>query len=553
MPWRGPEIPGEFPTLGPLVAEWIQAHCAQPDRHIAGQPFSLVDEQYRHLLWEYRLHEAATVDLDAPAAPFVYDGNVLVRPQKWGKGPFSAARICAQAAGPVLFAGWAEGGEETDWGYVYEEGEPMGMPWATPIIQVAALAEEQTNNIWRALLPMIRKGAISAEIDDTGLQKIYLPDDGVIERVTSKAPSKQGSRTTYAEIDETSELTKSNGGRYLVNVMRRNIAGTGGRWSATSNAYDPAQGSVCQVDVENKKPGVYVNYPKPLEGSWANKRDRRRILKNAYKGIPWVDVNRVESECASLDAEGESAQGERFYGNRIVAGADRAFDLLLYKKLAVPEFDESHPLLVPKPENAIERGRLVTLGFDGALTQDATGLVATDVESGHQTVVGVWERPANLPPEDDSWMVDVDDVYQTVDWAFDFWNVWRLYADPPHWKDDINKWAGLYGEDKVVLWWTNQKKRMAYALLDFKTAMRPGVMSHDGNEALVRHVGNAVKRLTRMRDDSDRFWLWVIGKDGEKSAHKIDLAMAACLSWAARGDAIRAGVINEPEYESAAW
>ena len=30
MPWRGPEYPGEFPSLGYVVAEWIQAWCVTP-------------------------------------------------------------------------------------------------------------------------------------------------------------------------------------------------------------------------------------------------------------------------------------------------------------------------------------------------------------------------------------------------------------------------------------------------------------------------------------------------------------------------------------------
>ena len=106
MTWRGPEYPGEFPTLGYVVAEWIQDRCAIPDRHQAGEPFVLTREQVAHLVLEYRLWPKAKVVPDRESAPFVYVGNYLVRPQKWGKGPFSAARICAQAEGPVLFAGW---------------------------------------------------------------------------------------------------------------------------------------------------------------------------------------------------------------------------------------------------------------------------------------------------------------------------------------------------------------------------------------------------------------------------------------------------------------
>ncbi len=55
MPWRGPEEPGEFPTLGHQVAAWIEASCAIPDGDYAGAAYVLTDEMYRFLLWYYRL------------------------------------------------------------------------------------------------------------------------------------------------------------------------------------------------------------------------------------------------------------------------------------------------------------------------------------------------------------------------------------------------------------------------------------------------------------------------------------------------------------------
>src|SRR3954463_16286324 len=97
MPWRGPKERGEFPSLGYEVAEWIQAMVAVPDGDAMGQPFVLTDEMYRFLLWHYRLDEDGK---------FVYRRSQLVRPQKWGKGPLSAAMICAEAEGPVRFDGW---------------------------------------------------------------------------------------------------------------------------------------------------------------------------------------------------------------------------------------------------------------------------------------------------------------------------------------------------------------------------------------------------------------------------------------------------------------
>ncbi|MFD7886884.1 hypothetical protein ACFV3O_00010 [Streptomyces albidoflavus] len=62
MGWRGPERPGEFPTLGWLVGEWIEAHCVVPDGDDIGQPYLLTDEMWTYLAWHYRLRAEATED-----------------------------------------------------------------------------------------------------------------------------------------------------------------------------------------------------------------------------------------------------------------------------------------------------------------------------------------------------------------------------------------------------------------------------------------------------------------------------------------------------------
>ena len=184
MPWRGPEVPGEYPTLGYQVADWIEAHCAIPDGEQAGEPFILTDEQLRFILQHYRLKPGATPKVRKPSAAFEYRRSQLVRPQKWGKGPFSAAIIGAEAAGPVLFDGWDA------------SGEPVGKQWATPWIQVVAVSEDQTDNVWTALVPMIELGALTADIPDTGKTRINVQglggSWGKIEPVTSSARSRLG-------------------------------------------------------------------------------------------------------------------------------------------------------------------------------------------------------------------------------------------------------------------------------------------------------------------------------------------------------------------------
>lgn len=506
-------------SLGPQVADWIEANCAVPDGDLAGEPYVLTEEMLSFLDRFYAVDERGR---------FVFRRAQLVRPQKWGKGPFSAALICAEAAGPVLFDGWDA------------DGEPVGRPWPTPWIQVVAVSEDQTANVWTCLVPMIELGGLAADIPDTGKTRINVRgahgSAGLIEPVTSAASSRLGQRLTFAVHDETHSWTKINGGVKLADTQRRNLAGMKGRSIETTNAWDPAEESVAQVTFETAPEDVLRDYPVPPVGSIRNKRERRKVLRAVYGDSFWVDLDRIEAEIDELLPR-DPGQAERFFLNRIVAGQDKAFDLEVFKALARP--------------GGIADGRLVTLGFDGARRQDSTGLVATCVETGHQVLVGAWERPQDSADED--WEVDEQDVNQAVADAFDRWDVWRLYADPPYWETALDRWAGTYGDDRVIRWWTNRTKQMAYALKAWVGDWRDGTYSHDGSDALERHVGNSVRMATRIRDEDTGGFLWVIRKESPKSRRKIDLAMAACLSWEARGDAIRAGAMNRKTYRTASW
>ncbi|MEH3055533.1 MAG: hypothetical protein PGN13_16270 [Patulibacter minatonensis] len=552
MPWRGPEFPGEFPTLGWIVAEWIEANCVVPDRGSAGEPFRLRGWQLQHLLWQMRLHPDAEYDPDKPAAPFLYNGTLMVRPQKSGKGPFSAARICAQAAGPVLFGGWDE------------DGDPIGIPWASPHIQVAATAEDQTDNIWRVLKPMIELGPLANVITDTGLQRMNLPNGGIIEPVTSKALTRLGARITYVEIDQPESMTDANKGTKLVTTLLRNLSGTGGRFGATGNAHDPTEKSIQQTWVEKPRKDMWVDFPPPAKGNWKNKRDRRRIVTKGYEDSPWVDPERILAEAEAFDLAGNPNEAARFLGNIVTAGADKAFDLERYRSLAVERRIDG--------QIGIPKGRWVTLGFDGAVTKDTTGLLATDVETGHAVVVRAWARPLHLR-DDEEWRIPIAEVNESMEWAYSGsgWKVWRGYFDPPHYRDDIARWISAYGDEKVHEWWTDRRKAMGYAIKDFvadlaASSSSAGPITHgpldDSQEAralhemLQVHVGNAVRKLTQIPDEDPETKtsrLWIISKESDDSVNKIDLGMCHILAQTARRDAIRSGVLNTKTYRTAGW
>lgn len=184
---------------------------------------------------------------------------------------------------------------------------------------------------------------------------------------------------------------------------------------------------------------------------------------------------------------------------------------------------------------------LITLGFDGARFRDATALIATHIESGYQWPVGIWAPPLQKATME-QWEVDAVAVDAAVTEAFRRWDVWRLYADPYWWESELAAWTGRFGEKRVIEWRTNRLSQMAYALRAYHTAMVNGDVTHDGDREFAQHIANACRQETNFRDPDTGERMWVIRKDRKDSLFKIDAAMAGCLAWEARNDAIAAGV-----------
>jgi hypothetical protein len=507
-----------FPTLGYLVGDWIEANCAIPDGEHAGEPYLLTDEMWRFLLRHYRVNPAAFRDERSGLwrGVFFFDrGSQLCRPQKWGKGPFSSAITCAEAApdGPVLLDGWDA------------DGQPVGRPRPTPWIQVAATSEDQTDNVWSSIVPMIERGALAADIPDTGLTRILLPDGGKIEPVTSSAGSRLGQRIGFAVQDQTESMTDHNGGRRLVDTMRRNLAGMGGRWLETCNAWDPRESSVAQYTAEHERDGVHHDDVDPGAGSIRNKTDRRRMLRKVYGGSWWVDLDRVESEIVALLPR-DPAQAERWYLNRKQAGEDAAFDVHRWAELAAA--------------HDVPAGALVVVGVDGARFRDALAIVATEVETGYQWPLIIRERPPGAGP---AYEHDADAIDGVMVDAFARFDVWRAYVDPQHISHLLERWQGRWGDKRVVPWWTNRPKPIAWAVRNYSEAVAAGDVTHDGDGDLARHVANARRQKLTVRDDKGRE-MHTIAKDFPESPRKMDAAMAAVLSWEARGDAIADGALE---------
>lgn len=517
----------DFPSLL-VVPAWIERHCSIPDGDNKGAQFRLYDWQLHCTVHHYRVKPRA--EFGQNAAAFYYRRSQVMAPQKTGKGPWSAAVIAAEALGPVRFAGWAAGGERfrcgdngcgCGWVYTYRAGEPMGRRWPTPLIQLLATAEDQTDNVYRPLQAMARAGALSEQMR-VGEEFIRLPNEGRIDVVTSSAQARLGNPITFVLQDETGLYTATNKMIKVAETMRRGLAGMGGRSLETTNPHDPSVDSTAKRTYEAKVKDVFrFHRPPPSALDYAKKADRRKIHRINYAGSPHVDPVDIDREADEL-AERDPAQAERFFGNRITAGSGNAFDSSRWGALSKPG------LVVPSRS-------VITIGVDGARFFDAVAVVATDVNEGHQWPLAIFERPPDAP---DDYEHDLEAVDAAVQAAFDQWEVWRVYCDPQHIENLVDRWRGRWGKDRVLEWYTARLRPMAFALANYRAAMSACDLSNDGDERMAAHIGNAVRDPKNVLDDDGKP-MWHIKKP--EPSRKIDAAMAGALSWEARGDCIAAG------------
>lgn len=526
-----------------VTAAWIEAHCVIPDQDHRGEPFLLGDDQLRFVAAHYSVKESAVPAGSVvsgrsvrPADAFAFRRSQLVRAQKWGKSPLVSAFVCLEGVGPAVFAGFAAGGEVYDcrdygcgcgWVYEYEPGEPMGKPWATPLIQITATTEDQTDNTYDALRPMIELGPLADLIPKTGEEFIRLPNGGRIDAVTSKGNSRLGQRVTFVVQDETGLWLESNGGWNLARKQRQGLAGMGGRAIETTNAWNPADNSVAQRTFESKSKDINKDFEQPpADLDFKAKKDRRKILEYNYRAAPWVSISSVEAEAAEM-LETSPADAERFFGNRIVSGSGAWMDM--------PKWDAKAAPAVVKPRTK------VCLGFDGSDNNDFTGIRLETLDQYQFTpTYGAAERPTLWEPSDWGGRIPKSEVNAAVDELANRFEIVRAYCDPMFWESEIDQWAADYGEKVFIQWRTNRLAQM-YAALE---RLRGDVynpdspFTHDGDPRVGVHVRNAIIR-SRALNPLTKERQYILGKPEEHQ--KFDYAMSSVLAHEAVMDAIAAG------------
>jgi hypothetical protein len=537
----------DFPTLW-VAIDWTERHCIIPDRDQKGQPFVHYDWQLWVSVNWYRIKPKAKVGDFATA--FFYRRVQIVGPQKYGKGPGAAALIVAQARGPVVFDGWAEGGEVYDcadhgcgcgWTYTYRAGEPMGRPWATPLIQLTGTSDDAIDrNAYGYVKSMLRYGPLADQVT-VGEVFTRLPNDGLIETVTSSSLSRLGNPIIFALQDETGTYTDTNKLRKVAETQRRGAAGMGGRTLETTNAWDPGEDSVAQRTYEAKAKDIFRFWRNPdaepslmrEDGTpfrFSNKRERRAILRWVYQGAAHVEsqLDGIEAEALEL-MEKDPGQAERFFGNRALSG---------HGVWLVPERWNSR-----KRIQVIEPKIQVVGGFDGSDIDDLTGFRLETREAYQFTPTFPDGRPMIWDPADYQGKVPRTDVNAAMAHIAATYHLVRLYGDPPYWESEMDAWAELYddeaqGKHRIIRWYTRRPTQMHAACerLYVDLGKADSGFWHDGCEITRLHVEAAHRFPRPAADNPGRY---ILRKPGD--GRKIDMTIPSVLAHEAWGDVTAEG------------
>lgn len=564
MPWK-PTQPGERPSLGGIVLDWIEYYLTVVDGPSVGEPLRLTPEQERFILKLYEVDPNFAGD--AIAGRTINNGRlirrgVLSRPKGWGKSPIVGALCIVEALGPVVMDGWDS------------SGQPVGRPWWTtgikPKVQIVAVSEDQTANTWEPVLDMVRSsGALLDDYEITPMETAILVPNGKIEAATSAGISREGFRPVFVAMDQTESWTESNGGWKLARTIRRNIAKVNGCSVETPNAFMPGEESVAenswkahlaQLEGRARTAGLLFDHREaPPQTDPEDYESLRAGLREAYGDSAddnggWVNLDRIIAEY--WDADTDPSDARRYFLNQQQAATDAWLSQQEWSRIRAEylepgeNFDPDNPFRI----NPLKHGEAIAVGFDGSRGRvqgkaDATALIGCRIYDGHMFTIGIWEAKLG----EKNWSPPTAEIDATVRDTFRKYRVMAFYADPSGWTDQVARWEKDYARMLKVrcsaanpmMAWPKGKNT---AVAEFVERLRHSIVvsgqrnvegkiepdvTHDGSLDFTRHMLNA-----RMRPIPRGY---LIHKAYPESPQKIDAAYAAVMAYKARLDCLARG------------
>jgi len=536
-----------WPTLGPQVCSLIEERAVFGPGPLQGQPARLSVEK-RAII--YRAYEVFP------------KGHVFAGRRRFKRVGWSVRKGLAKTE-VLAWVAFAEVHPEApvrcDGFDAY--GSPVGRPVSAPYIPLLSYNKDQVEELAYGTLMYVVENSPDADMFDISKERVARigpsgREDGKVVPLAGSPNARDGARTTFQGFDEPHRL-------YLPrlhdahNTMSANLPKlpSADAWSFyVGTAGEKGQGSI-QEDLHTEAEAIArgeVSDPRIFYFH----RDAGRVHRGE-KDASGHDLATKDGLVAAIaeatGPEGEYGPGqfddiaEQWFRPRADKSYLERVWLNLWLQSGRQAFDPVAVAALVSGSDPIPKGARVGVGFDGALFRDSTGFVVTDIDTGRQQVFAAWEKPLDAG---DEWEVDVSEVDSVVDQLMSTYKVFRLNGDPPHYVEQLAKWAGKY-PGIVEEYWTNRKRVMAYACRSYRDAISTGAVSfvddsrlaigsqhHDETyvEMLLRHIGSAGRAHLNEHDDEGNR-LWVLEKIHQD--RKFDLCMAAILSWEARLAAIR--------------
>lgn len=511
-----------WPTLGDQVADWIEEHGRYGPGERVGEPYEVTPDFRAQLQRAYEVF---------PRSAGARGGRRRFKrcyiEERKGTAKTERAMLVALAEShpeaPVRCDGWDAA------------GRPVGVGVKSPYIPLMSYTVEQTEDLGYNVLRSIIEESDLAGDYDVGLERIVLLDGrgreaGKIVPLAGSPSARDGARTTFQHFDEPHRMV-------LLRLMKAHttmVENTYKRIGAdpwtfyTSTAGDLGEESVAR-DVREYAEEIdrgdvadpslfffsrFASLDRPMD---TPEQVREFLLEASGPNASWSgDIDGLVTRW--FEPKTDRPYYRRVWGNQWWSGAGRAIDAKAWTTNA-------------RPEVTVPAKTLITLGFDGSVSGDHTGIIGTVVETGHQFVVAHW-----APTEDEP--IDRVAVDASMTAAFERFDVWRAYCDPYRWQDDLARWEGRW--PKRVISWSTATPQMADAVSLYRAAVEAGDLTHDGDSVFRQHALNAFLEKTRWTDDDEQP-LFHLAKERRWSPNKIDLLVCAVLSWEARRDAIAAG------------
>lgn len=500
-------------TLGWEAWTWCRK-LTQPNGPRAGLNFEPTVDQLRFLLWWYAIDREGR---------WLFNHGARRLAKGSGKSPFAAVLALIEFCAPVRLARFD----------TRADGGCIGKPVDMPLVQIAATAESQTANTMRMVRAFAPKGSdIVREYNmDPGKTRYYKLPEGTLEVITSSATAAEGSEVSFIVADETEHWKPSNGGVELAATLADNLAKSGNRMLETSNAWVPGAGTVAEATYEawlaqeegRTRGETRILYDARIaapDTDMSNPDSLRTALEWVYGDCDWKrpkpksppDVKPIMERIWSPRAAPDDSK--RKYLNWPTAAQDAWIAVEEWKRL----YDKDVVVDAEEP---------VCLFFDGSKSKDATALLGCTLDKGHVFTLGVWEPD----PNDENDTVDAGLVDLTVMKAFENYRVVAFFADvreweqfaltewPQRYKDQLKVWAAPQGRPPQPIAW--DMRGHAYEFAKATEAcyeeIQGKAFTHDGHDAVIRHMANA-----RRRPYKDAI---AIGKESPGSPRKIDAAV----------------------------